>query len=792
MKIPLSWLREWVDIDLPTRELASRLTLAGFEVEGCAPAAPPFTGVVVAHVLDARPHPQADKLRLCQVDAGGAAPLQIVCGAPNARAGLKVALAQVGATLPGDLTIQSAALRGVESQGMLCSARELGLLMSSEGIIELPADAPVGTDLRGYLDLDDAILEVSIYPNRGDAMSVQGLAREVSALLRQPARQPGWAAVTVGSLQRHPLSVLAPAAAPRVLTRVVQGIDNTRSTPHWLQERLRRAGLRPISPAVDITNYVMLELGQPLHAYDLAHLQGGLQVRFAQAGEQLELLDGRRITLATDELVIADDSGAIGLAGIMGGLGTAISPQATTVLFESACFTPAAIAGRARRHGLQTDASQRFERGVDPQGQRRAIDRASQLLVQICGGIAGPIVEAATADIDAPRPSLVLRRKQLARLVGTDLPDAAVRAALVSLQMQVEDLDEGWRVTPPSWRFDISIEADLIEEAVRVIGFDQVPEQPARLPQRFRSRPEAQIDERVLLDALTARGYQEAINYAFCDPVLQQRLLPAQTAVCLLNPIAADLGVMRLSLWPGLLKCALDNQRRQQDRVRLCELGTVFTPDEQGVTETRQVAGVVLGTRLPEQWGTAPVAADFHDLKADAEAIFGLSNCLQDFVFEPEALSCLHPGRAARVSRDGQPVGWLGELHPELVHELGFTAAPLLFEFHQQRATQQPLARMAAISRFPQVRRDLSVTLPVATPLSQLRDRVMFLSGPLLRELRIFDVYQGQGIETGRKSVAFGLIFQDNNKTLADDDADRIVALVAADLRSSLDAQLRE
>ena len=792
MKLPLSWLREWVDIDLPVSELASRLTLAGFEVESCAPAAPPFQSVVVGALLEAQPHPQADKLRVCQVSVGGPTPLQIVCGAANARAGLKVAVAQVGAALPGDVQIKSAALRGVNSQGMLCSARELGLAQQSEGILELPADAPVGTELRQYLDLDDVILEVSIYPNRGDAMSVQGLAREVSALLRQPARQPQWPAVDVTSAQVHPLTVSATSAAPRVLTRVVSGIDNTRTTPHWLQERLRRAGLRPISPAVDVTNYVMLELGQPLHAYDLAKLQGGLQVRLAQAGETLELLDGRTITLAADELVIADDSRSIALAGVMGGRGSGMEPAATAVLFESACFTPAAIAGRARRHGLQTDASQRFERGVDPKGQQTAIDRATQLLLQICGGAAGPVVSAASQDIDAPRPALVLRRKQLARLVGTSLPDEAVRAALLSLQMQVEDVAEGWQVTPPSWRFDIVIEADLIEEAVRVIGFDQVPEQPARLPQRFRSRPEAQIEERVILDALSARGYQEAINYAFCDPVLQQRLFPERTAVRLLNPIAADLGVMRLSLWPGLLKSALENQRRQQDRVRLCELGTVFATLEQGVSETRRIAGVVLGARLPEQWGTAAAAADFFDLKADALSIINLSNRAQDFVFEPVSLNCLHPGRAARILRDGAEVGWLGELHPELVHELGYSSAPLLFELDRHLATQQPLARMSAVSRFPQVRRDLSVLLPVATPLSALRDRVMFLSGPLLRELRIFDVYQGQNIETGRKSVAFGLIFQDNNKTLADDDADRIVALVADDLRSSLDAQLRE
>jgi phenylalanyl-tRNA synthetase beta chain len=793
VKLPLSWLKEWVAISLPPAELSSRLTLAGFEVESCAAAAPPFSGVVVAQISDAVPHPQADKLRICTVTTGAASPVQIVCGAANARAGIKVALAQVGAKLPGDLSIKAATLRGVESSGMLCSARELGLAAVSEGILELPADAPLGASLRDYLDLDDPVLEVSIYPNRGDAMSVQGLAREVSALLQQPLTGPAIAPVAVTSAATHPVQVEAPAASPRFLSRVVVGIDNTRATPDWMQERLRRSGLRPISPVVDVTNYVMLELGQPMHAYDRARLTGEMRVRMARSGESLELLDGRTIELQPDVLVIADSQRAIGLAGVMGGNGTAISETATEVLLEVAYFTPDAIAGRGRRYGLQTDASQRFERGVDPQGQGAAIERATQLLIDLCGGNAGPVTHSGDEAGILPRATLTLRRAKLARLVGTALPDAEVEAAFRALQMQVTATADGWQVTPPSWRFDIAIEPDLVEEAIRVIGYDRVPESPALFPQRFRSRPESVVDERVVLGTLVDRGYQEALNYAFVDPVLQQQLFPDASAVRLANPIAADLAVMRVSLWPGLLKCALENQRRQQERVRLFELGAVFLPETAGtVGELRRIGGVVLGSRLPEQWATRSEGADFFDLKADVIAILSLSNQIEVFEFTTESISCLHPGRSAQVLRDGQSVGWLGELHPALVRALDLPSAPLLFELDLLAATAQALPKAAPISRFPQVRRDLSVTVPQGVPLSALKGRATVAAGSLLRDLRVFDVYQGQGIETGRKSIAFGLIFQDNHRTLKDDEADRLVSAVAADLLQHLDAKIRE
>jgi phenylalanyl-tRNA synthetase beta chain len=790
MKLPLSWLAEWVDIPWEPAELARRLTASGFEVEGFAAAAPAFSGVVVAEITAVAPHPDADKLRVCQVNAGGAA-LQIVCGAPNARVGLRAPLAGVGAALPGDLTIKAAKLRGVESAGMLCSARELGLSTSHAGLMELPADAPVGTDLRAYLALDDIILELKTYANRGDSMSVVGVAREVAALTGRQLKDPSAAAAAVRGQAVATARVEAPEAAPRLLTRRIEGLNNRGDSPLWMQERLRRAGLRSISPVVDITNFVLLELGQPMHAYDATRLQGALIVRLARGGEELTLLDERRIGLSSDELVIADDSGPIGLAGIMGGQGTAISEDATEVLLEVAFFDPDAIVGRARRHGLTTDASQRFERGVDPQGQARAMERATALLLALCGGRAGPVHEVVDQRSLPRRPSVLLRRKRLQVLCGAQIADAQVQASLAGLGMGVTVHGEGWQVVPPSWRFDICIEADLIEEVLRIVGFDAVEEKPRRLPQRFVRRSESCIDERAWQDALTARGYQEAISYAFVDPVLQQRLVPDEPALRLANPIAADLAVMRTTLWPGLLKAAQENLARQQDRVRLFEQGAVFTLRGTEVREVARIAGIAVGTRAPEQWAHGREAVDFFDLKSDVAALLQLAGSGVRFEWQPGALACLHPGRSAAVLRDGAAVGWLGELHPSLALELGFVAPCMLFELDITPALQAPLPQLQAISRFPHVRRDLSVTVPLETPLSAILSRVSVVAGSRLRELVAFDVYQGAGIEPTRKSIAFGLIFQDNNTTLTDADADALMASVAADLAAHLNARIR-
>lgn len=788
MRVPMSWLREFVDVPWSARELGSRLTMAGFELEAIEPAAPPFSGVVVAEIVAAARHPQAEKLKVCTVSTGAGEPLQIVCGAANARAGLKTALARVGAKLPGDKAIIAAKLRGVESFGMLCSARELGLADSSDGIVELPGDAPVGEELRSYLQLDDEILELNVTPNRGDAMSILGIAREVAALTRGAPRIPGTVSIGTDSAGTVPVRLGAPAGCPKFTCRVIRGIDNKRPSPSWMRERLRRAGLRPISPVVDITQYVMLELGQPMHAYDLAKLKGGLEARFARDGEDITLLDGRQIKLTSDVVVIADESGPVGMGGVMGGLQSSCTAETTDILFEAAFFPPSAVAGRGRRHGLVTDAGQRFERGVDPRHQERAQERAAELLLQIAGGSAGKLQVFQDESLLPSRAAVTLRRERITRLLGASISDADVMRTLESLGMRVEPRESGWQVTPPSHRFDIGIEADLIEELARVVGFEAIPEADATGSQRVRPLLEEAPVESQALDILATRGYQEAITYAFVDPALQAKLFPGAATPVLANAISAEMSVMRASLWPGLVKAAQENQRRQQDRIRLFEHGARFLDN----AETDLIAGLAMGSRRPEQWGSKSIPVDFYDVKQDLEALFARSGAPDEFGYIADSLSCLHPGRSARITRRGKTIGWIGEMHPELVRDLDFTYAPILFEVEYFPALSAKMPRFEEISRFPRVRRDLAVVVDEKVSLRQLHERVTFAASSLLRDIRVFDVFRGPGIEAGRKSVALGLIFQDNSRTLADEDADRLLAAIRADLSATLGAGFRE
>jgi phenylalanyl-tRNA synthetase beta chain len=796
MKVPYSWLAEWVALPWPAPELGARLTMAGFELESLGSAASPFSGVLVAQILSAERHPQAGKLQVCSVITGGdAAPLQIVCGASNARAGLKSALAVVGAQLPGEVTIRAAKIRGVESQGMLASAKELGLTEAADGILELPADAPLGMSLREYLALDEAVLDLSITPNRGDAMSVIGIAREAAALAGTRVSGPAFSAPATGSGARLPVRLEHPTGCPRFAGCVVRGINNRAESPLWLRERLRRAGLRSISAVVDVTNYVMLELGQPMHAYDLGKLERGIAVRLASEGEPLTLLDGRSISAGADMLLITDATGPVGLAGIMGGARTAVSQETTEIFLESAYFTPEAVLGPARRLGLVTDAGQRFERGVDPTQQGRAIERALSLLLPTTAGTAGSIeVTESQAHLPTRKP-VVLRARQLARLLGVALPAERVTAALQGLQMKVATTPDGWQVIPPAWRFDISIEADLIEEVARIVGFDEIPETDSEVSQRFRRLPSERPAEAAILQALAARGYQEAITYAFVDPVLQRQLFPDRAELALSNPIASDLSVMRVSLWPGLLRAVLENHRRQQDRIRLFEHGTRFVVSASGTREIDSLAGVAWGSRLPEQWGIGKELrgeVDFYDVKGDLGVLLAATGDSAAFAFEPDTLPALHPGRTARVLRRGEPVGWLGELHPAITKALDFTYPPVLFELDLDAALVMRRPAHEEISRFPQLRRDLAVVVDESVTLSALAERVTLAASSLLRDLRVFDVYRGPGLEQGRKSVAFGLIFQDISRTLTDEDVERLMASVVADLRENLNARIRE
>ncbi|MCC5870603.1 MAG: phenylalanine--tRNA ligase subunit beta, partial [Gammaproteobacteria bacterium] len=769
MKITKSWLADWIALPHDGEALAEQLTMAGLEVDAVTRLRPGFSGVVVARIAELAPHPDADKLRVAQVDAGDGSLRQVVCGAANARVGLVTALACVGGRLPGDVKIRQAKLRGVASAGMLCSAAELGLDDEASGIVELPTDAPIGADLGEWLALEDTIIDVDLTPNRGDCFSVLGIARELAALNDANLGGPALSPVPAGSEDRFAVTLAAPQACARFAARVVRGIDASVRSPVWLSERLRRAGLRAIHPVVDVTNYVMLELGQPLHGYDLGQLSGAISVRMAEAAERLTLLDGREIALEPDMLVIADDSGAIGLAGIMGGQSTAVSAETRDVLLEAAWFAPSAIAGRARRLGLHTDASLRFERGVDPEGPSRAIERATALLVEIAGGTPGPVnlVEAA-AHLPARQP-VSLRAARLAKVLGIDIPALEVERIFSRLGMQATATGEGWQVRAPSQRFDIQIEVDLIEEIARIYGYDRIPRIAERAHAVIPAVSEMRtVDERARL-LMVDRGYQEAVTYSFIDEQLQASFHPDAKPIRLSNPIASQMGVMRRSPWPGLVEAARENLSRQRTRVRLFELGNQFeaSDDAAGVTERAVIAGLAVGPVWPEQWGSADRRGDFFDIKSDVEALLALGGQSSQFGFAAASHPALHPGQCARILRHGttdtpDPVtaGWVGTLHPQLARALEVPADTGLFVLDLAVALAASVPVHQRVSKFPTVRRDLALLVDEQITADALLAAARAAGGELLKSVDIFDIYRGANIDSGSKSIALSLILQ--------------------------------
>ena len=792
MKITHSWIREFAPHAATPEQLAQQLTLAGLEVESVTPVAPPFSGVVVGEVLAVSRHPDAEKLSVCQVTTDGTNRLQIICGARNVRAGLKVAVAMVGAKLPGGIEIKRANLRGLESMGMLCSARELGLGDEHDGILELPESLPVNRNLREALDLDDRVLEVNATPNRGDCMSVFGIARDYTAAHERRYLKYRVSPVAAGHDEVFPVGIEAAAGCPVFCSRLVRGVRPHTQTPAWLRERLRRVGINSISPIVDVTNYVMIELGQPLHAYDLNRLAGRITVRAAKAGETVTLLDDARYTLDPEFMVIADDSGAIGLAGIMGGRDTAIGDATTEVLLEGAHFTPEALAGRARRLGLFTDAAQRFERGVDPGLPSAALERATALLIEIAGGVAGPLQVSRAAGAAERRAWVGLRRSRLAGLLGASVPDGEVRLLMGAIAEHVEAQPDGWRVESPSHRFDLRIEADLIEEVARLRGFDSIPESHAVGLQVPGYAPELRVNEDRMLYAMVDSGYREAISYSFVDPAVQHLLFPSTPSLALVNPISADLSEMRVSLWSGLIVACRENLRRQQSRVRLFEVGKKFEVSGAGLREVQTLCAVAAGPRWPEQWGSARQTLDFYDVKADVQNLLALTGEGSSVHFVADSLPCLRPGRTARIFRGSAPIGWLGELHPQLVKSLNLTSTLFLFELEIDEALCAKPLQFHKISRFPSVRRDLAVVVDESVTLAVLRENVSVSASDLLSELRVFDVYRGPGVDSGRKSIALGLILQDSSRTLTDVDADAVVNSVVARLRDVLSATIRD
>jgi phenylalanyl-tRNA synthetase beta chain len=792
MKIVESWLREWIDPDLDTDALAYRLTMAGHEVDGIELEGSGLDGVVVAEVVEVGKHPDADRLSLCKVSTGGDETVDVVCGAPNVRAGMKSPFAQPGVTLPNGIKLRKAKIRGVESNGMLCSAVELGLGEDSDGIIELPADARAGQALAEYLKLPDAVIDLDLTPNRGDCFSVLGIAREVAALTGAELKSAVFPSVPATLKDRQPVELVFPEGCPVFAGRVVRNIDPRARSPIWIVERLRRAGLRAIHPVVDVTNYVMLELGQPLHAYDLQLVDGPIRPRLSKPGEKLTLLDEKEITLDDRTLVITDDTGVIGLAGIMGGLSTAVSERTVDVFFEGAFWPQAFMAGRARSYGMHTDASLRFERGVDPEGQGRAVERATALLVDIAGGEAGPLVVTSAEEHLPKRKPIHLRRKRVSMLLGLELEDHSIVDMLHRLGLGVTETDDGWDVVAPSYRFDLDLEVDLIEELARIYGYDAIPETTATAETPLEAVSESAVDIELAATTLVARDYQEVITYSFVDAEANKALTGTSSELVLSNPISSEMSVMRASLWPGMLQAVAANASRQQDRVRLFEIGKSFHGSLEQHREVLRIAGAVTGPALPEQWAAPTQAVDLFDIKADIAALLALAGNAAGCRYVPTEHPALQPGQAAEIVRDGRVIGVFGKLHPLQAKRFDLRRDTFLFELDADATLASAAPRAQPVSRFPSIRRDIAIVVDEKVSADELVAAVEASAPALISSVRIFDLYQGPGIEAGLKSVALGLILQETSRTLTDADADSAMQAAVRNLQDKFAAELRD
>jgi len=791
MKFSEQWLREWVDPPVTSDELVELLTMAGLEVDSVERPGALLGDLRVGEVVSVEPHPDADKLRVCRVSIGEGDPLQVVCGAPNVTAGGKYPLAPVGAKLPGDFRIRKSKLRGVESFGMLCSARELGLSEDSAGLMELPESVRAGQSLVDALGLDDVLIEIDLTPNRGDCLGIAGIAREVGTLTRTRVNRPAMPQHVPTLSDQFEIDVQAQDACPRYLGRVVRGVDSRATTPDWMRRRLAGSGMRSLGPLVDVTNYVLLELGQPMHAFDLAQLEGGIRVRQANAGEILTLLDEREVSLDTETLIIADHARPLAIAGVMGGLASGVSDSTRDLFLECAFFAPEAIAGVARRYNMHTDSAHRFERGVEPGLQEPAIERATTLLLEICGGEAGPVLKRTSLRQRFERTPVTLRKDRIRRMLGMVPAASEVRDILVRLGMSVErEDDNGWLVVPPAFRFDIAIEADLIEEIGRVYGYNRLPSVSMQGSLELQPQAETVRSVEQYCDVLVARGYQEAVTYSFVDPELLLRIDPQHEAVQLANPISSEMAAMRTSLWPGLLKAVQYNVNRQRTRVRFFEHGLRFRRDAGEIRQELVIGGAATGTRLPEHWDGRGEAVGFYDIKQDVQALLALTGL--EYRYEAAHHPALHPGQSARICEGESALGWLGRIHPQLAQALDLDPSTCVFELEYAALCAGRLARFAPISRFPSIRRDLAVVVDEAIEAATIRDVIRTAAGALLRELVIFDVYRGKGVESGRKSIALGLILQDNSRTLTEKDIESVVSRVTGRLGETLGASLRD
>lgn len=787
MQFSYSWLKTQADTDLSADKLEHLLTMAGLEVEENEIAAPVFGGVVVAEVKSVEKHPDADRLNVTQVDAGTGGLVQIVCGAPNVKVGIKVPCSLPGAVLPGNFKIKPTKMRGVVSNGMLCSTNELGLPDDGvDGLHILPADAPVGQNIREYLDLDDAVFTLKITPNRADCLSIKGVAREVSALTGCTFRQPEIRKMSSESGKTQPVRIDAPEDCGRFISRVIEGVDAKSATPVWMRQRLERSGIRSISALVDIGNYVMLELGQPMHVFDADKLSGSLIVRRAQNGETLECLNEKTVTLADDTLVVADEKGALSLAGLMGGAASAVSDDTQNIVLEAAWFAPDIIAGKSRQYGFGSDSSFRFERGVDYRLQADAIERATELVLQICGGKAGELVEAQGRLPENKQVELRLGR--LKTVLGVDIPAEQVETILQHLGLQPEKTADGFRVTAPSFRFDIEIEADLIEEIGRVYGYENIPDDYTSGRLRMLALPETRRPRFAVYNEMAARGYREVVSYAFVDEAWERDFAANENPIRLQNPLAAQYAVMRSTLIGGLVEILQNNLNRKQNRVRVFEIARVFHKNaDGGFVQNERIGGLWYGSVLPEQWGEKTRNADFYDIKADVENL--LKNKVVKFVKADHP--ALHPGRAANIVSDGSIIGFVGELHPKWLQKYDLPQAPLLFEIDMDAVLGHEKTRYQPVSKFQPARRDLAFVMPEEVSFAQLQAALNAVRAPLVREIALFDVYRGVGLPENMKSMAVKVILQDAEQTLTDDAVEAVVEkLIAA--APTVGGQLRE
>ncbi|QHS13225.1 phenylalanine--tRNA ligase subunit beta [Shewanella sp. Arc9-LZ] len=795
MKFSESWLREWVNPSVSRDALSHQITMAGLEVDGIDAVAADFSGVIIGEVVECGQHPDADKLRVTKINVGGDELIDIVCGAPNCRLGLKVAVAMVGAVLPGDFKIKKAKLRGQPSMGMLCSYGELGMDIESDGIIELPQDAPLGVNVREYLQLDDAIIDVDLTANRADCLGMAGLAREVGVLNRQAVTEPSWEAVTATIDAPFSINVVAPDLCPRYLGRVVKNINVKATTPLWMQEKLRRSGIRSIDPIVDITNYVLIEFGQPMHAFDLNALNGGITVRLADGVEKLTLLDSNEITVPSDTLVIADDKQAVALAGVFGGESTGVNENTQDILLECAFFAPLAIMGKSRRLGLHTDASHRFERGVDPELQHKVMDRATRLVLDICGGEAGQVIEAVSTEHLPAAANITLRRSKLDKSLGHFIPDSDVVEILERLGFSVQTSGDVWHVTTATYRFDMAIEEDLIEEVARIYGYNNIPNIAPQAALSMPDHKEADISLKRVRSIFVARGFQEAVTYSFVDPKMQNIVHPGEEAMVLPNPISVEMSAMRLSMFTGLLTAVGYNQSRQQNRVRLFETGLRFVPDAQadsGVRQQAMLGAVISGVQNEEHWSMESKTVDFFDLKGDLEAIIGLTVASTEFSFRGATHPALHPGQCAEILRNNRVIGYIGAIHPSLEKPFGLNGKTIVFELELDALLHARLPLAQAVSKFPANRRDIAVVVDETVSATDVMNLIRKVGENQLVGLNLFDVYQGKGVEPGKKSLAIALTLQDTTRTLEDKDITETMESVVSALKTEFNASLRD